>query len=544
MQVSFRASGAVEKWYPETGKIEPLVSQNNGSGRTLVALEFQPWENCYIIFDKTRKPQAKKDITRWVKTDNLTEINLSGKWSFVVVGDQLDYKWQSKVESSQIELPVMDFWPQRPDSASTKIEDLMLPEHHGIYFKQVKIKDKANETKGCGRYLSCWDGWWITYTDLKPHWGTLGGDEITFRKKVVIDEAIKSAWLGITADKEYRFYINGRLVGEDNDWKNAETYDTASYLKAGANLFEVNVKDGGSLLLQGKIVLSSGKNIDVLSDGSWQVANKSGIWVKAFEYVNPPLGPWGNVELDKQPLRFPLNVWYRQELPAGAVGISAPVIKGDYKLFINGQAIDSRRRGKQMDFKGLLNDDRGVLLIKVSVKDFSDGLIEPVTILCEPTKVKPDLWANYGLDWYSGRCLYSKEFILPAEYVTADTRLILDLGEVKHFAEVWVNGKLAGVRIWPPYEVQIQEYVKPGKNVITVIVANLIANEMKWEVFDESLTDFRARWGHNLCLLRRPDILDSGVLGPIKIIPLKKTKLEVSAEISMLLPRNTFLIGK
>jgi len=100
---------------------------------------------------------------------------------------------------------------------------------------------------------------------------------------------------------------------------------------------------------------------------------------------------------------------------------------------------------------------------------------------------------------------------------------------VHYWAEIWVNDKLVGTRIWPPYELEIQDSLTAGDNRLTVIVANLIANEMKWNIFDETLTSFRARWFHDLGQSREPEKLNSGLFGPVRIIPLEKTTLAVSA---------------
>jgi hypothetical protein len=523
--VSFRCSGGIEKWEPETGQIEEIYGQRKGDGRTEITLPFGPWESYYVVFDKNQESPAGQFTEELEKADSLPAIDLTGQWDFIPVGDMLDYKWESTVTRSEITLPVMEFCADTDTSGS--IKKTVLPAGEGIFWKQVKIKDTASKLAGCGRYLSGWDGWWITYADLRPHWGTLGGREIKFKKEVTVGGAVKDAWLAITADKRYELSINGKSVGEDDDWKNAETYEIAEYLRTGENLFEVVVKNAGALLLQAEIVLEDGRDVKIVSGGTWDVCSEGGIWGSAFECVNPPLEPWGNIELKKRPLSFPVDIWYRQELPAGAVGITAPVIKGDFEIFVNGQMVKFTRGQERIVFKELLSSKKNTLLIKVNVKDYSEGVIEPIAVICEPTKVELDLWKNYGLDWYSGRCLYSREFVIVDEYLAGDTKLVLDLGQVNYFVEIWVNDKLVGCKIWPAYEVEIQDFLKAGKNSVTLVVANLIANKMKWDVFDESLTDFRARWGHNLCILRKPGILDSGVLGPVKIVPFKVRKNEI-----------------
>jgi len=52
----------------------------------------------------------------------------------------------------------------------------------------------------------------------------------------------------------------------------------------------------------------------------------------------------------------------------------------------------------------------------------------------------------------------------------------LELGKVAHAAEVWVNGKSCGARLWGPYVFDVGEALRPGRNEIRVRVANLINN--------------------------------------------------------------------
>ena len=49
---------------------------------------------------------------------------------------------------------------------------------------------------------------------------------------------------------------------------------------------------------------------------------------------------------------------------------------------------------------------------------------------------------------------------------------VLDLGEVHSAAEVWVNGKPCGMRLWGPYVFDVSHALRPGENQIRVRVAN------------------------------------------------------------------------
>jgi len=51
-----------------------------------------------------------------------------------------------------------------------------------------------------------------------------------------------------------------------------------------------------------------------------------------------------------------------------------------------------------------------------------------------------------------------------------------------------------------------------------VVVANLLANRMRWEIFDSAISNIYARWWHDGNILREPDKLRSGLFGPVRIL--------------------------
>ena len=85
-------------------------------------------------------------------------------------------------------------------------------------------------------------------------------------------------------------------------------------------------------------------------------------------------------------------------------------------------------------------------------------------------------------------------------HLTKSARTVLDLGEVGETAEVYLNGKCAGVRLVPPYRFDLTELAKDGENTLEVIVANTCT--------------FEQRDNFSRYLLIRP----SGLLGPVKLI--------------------------
>lgn len=138
-----------------------------------------------------------------------------------------------------------------------------------------------------------------------------------------------------------------------------------------------------------------------------------------------------------------------------------------------------------------------------------DGWIDVPGKWLAPEGVETPLapWREWGLAAFSGFVDYDKTFSVDA--VVGDE--MLDLGQVKHVAEVWVNGQSVGRRMWPPFRFAIGHALKNGPNTIRVRVGNLIANVMN--AFDRKgkLRDIQ---GVPHCT--EAD-LESGLFGPVSI---------------------------
>lgn len=100
------------------------------------------------------------------------------------------------------------------------------------------------------------------------------------------------------------------------------------------------------------------------------------------------------------------------------------------------------------------------------------ALLDPIRLVCGAGCMALGDWSkNEGLASYSGVAWYRKTISIPA-----GRRVKLDLGNVAASAEVRVNGKPAGVRVAPPWTVDISNVATPGENRIEVLVCNTLAN--------------------------------------------------------------------
>ena len=98
-------------------------------------------------------------------------------------------------------------------------------------------------------------------------------------------------------------------------------------------------------------------------------------------------------------------------------------------------------------------------------------------------------WSEHsdpGVKHFSGTATYTRVINLPADLLTKDRRLYLDLGEVQVMAEVKLNGKDLGILWKAPFRVDVTGAAKAGDNQLEVKVVNLWINRM---IGDEQLPE-------------------------------------------------------
>lgn len=124
-----------------------------------------------------------------------------------------------------------------------------------------------------------------------------------------------------------------------------------------------------------------------------------------------------------------------------------------------------------------------------------------------------------NIKYYSGKAIYRKTFDLLV-HKKGNERLYLDLGNVKHVATVWLNGKNLGILWCAPWQVEITDFVKDSDNVLEIEVVNLWANRVigDWKLPKEK----RFTRTHDVfrfdMLRESTPLTNSGLLGPVLIL--------------------------
>ncbi len=93
---------------------------------------------------------------------------------------------------------------------------------------------------------------------------------------------------------------------------------------------------------------------------------------------------------------------------------------------------------------------------------------------CEKGSLPAGDWSELdGLRAYSGGIWYRKTINIEKK---ADELTEIDLGDVVSSAELFINGKSAGIKLSPPWSFDITTNLKNGENRIEILVLNTISN--------------------------------------------------------------------
>lgn len=129
-------------------------------------------------------------------------------------------------------------------------------------------------------------------------------------------------------------------------------------------------------------------------------------------------------------------------------------------------------------------------------------------------------WTHHpdqGIKYYSGTAVYTKTFSVPDSFLAPDRGVMLHLGRVREFADIYINGKSAGVTWKPPYQTDVSSWIKPGSNTLEIRVTNLWPNRL---IGDARHPDARQytwySWPGRFYHPESP-LLESGLLGPVRL---------------------------
>lgn len=121
--------------------------------------------------------------------------------------------------------------------------------------------------------------------------------------------------------------------------------------------------------------------------------------------------------------------------------------------------------------------------------------------------------ADPRIRYFSGIATYDRTFATPRNWRPGHP-LWLDLGEAREIAEVSINGKRAGWAWHAPYRLDIGFQAKPGKNRLTIRVANLWVNRM---IGDDQPGADKLTWTTIPSYSGTATLRPSGLIGPVTL---------------------------
>lgn len=199
---------------------------------------------------------------------------------------------------------------------------------------------------------------------------------------------------------------------------------------------------------------------------------------------------------------YPLAVWYRipfmMDYQPEKLGLIIDGFAGSgWKLYVNGQAINTQpvrskidSQMQEVEITHAVKTGENFLALRLEVTQNTDGLLDLIKLVghfslelagdgsyhiaAPRATIGPAPWNEQGYPFFSGRGIYRCRFQLPEGFI--GQRVFIEVPAADDSLEVLVNGQSAGVRLWPPYNVDITEQVKPGENELEICVANTLIN--------------------------------------------------------------------
>ncbi|MBI2435844.1 MAG: hypothetical protein HYV26_23560, partial [Candidatus Hydrogenedentes bacterium] len=566
-----RAAGAPELWQPEDGSIRPAADAVRRDQRTACHVDLDGWQGCFLVIeaDKETPPggclleETNLRDARAVVDDGSIEVSgllppeaaaahatlrvldialtetqvrleedahstlpvtqLDGPWTSLPDGGQLDQVWKASLDSSVLELPVMRVrWEQE---GQLQDGDWRSPLYDDKHWREVKVLDTRHPEDGALRYRSRWNARFISFHEYKSfdldtfYSPKIGGKGLRCANTYILGPEAETGWLAVACESPFTVSVNGAEIGRGSGGGSPEVIELPA-MRPGETELVITAEDSIALLAEGEWSNAYGASTSITTDRTWRVSLDGQDWREAWEYVGPPEASYGEPTHPKV-LKTPGTLWYRCELPSGAVGVLPPEIEGDWKAWMDGMPLVFAEGEAPVPLSPLPH----ALALRVHLEDGQHGLVKPIRARCAPVETALGNWSAIGIEWYSGRVVYCTRFTLPGGQLPSNIRMELDLGRVCFNAEVWVNGILSGVRVWPSYRLDVTEQLRPGENELVVVVASLIANRMTWDIYDEVRANLQSRKWHETSTLRDGWCLESGLIGPVHLVPLRKVVL-------------------
>ena len=102
------------------------------------------------------------------------------------------------------------------------------------------------------------------------------GETRSFRRQLVLDADVDSAACVVTCDNGFELYVNGKKIGDGDNWADPKGFDLTSVLLKGANQIVIVGRNGGqkpnvaAAWFQVNVELKGGARVKLATDASWE----------------------------------------------------------------------------------------------------------------------------------------------------------------------------------------------------------------------------------------------------------------------------------
>jgi hypothetical protein len=123
--------------------------------------------------------------------------------------------------------------------------------------------------------------------------------------------------------------------------------------------------------------------------------------------------------------------------------------------------------------------------------------------------------------YYSGKATYTRDFTIE-ENAVKESEAFAVFNDIQEMAQVSINGNDCGIVWLPPYKANITEWLKPGKNSISVQVINTWNNRIVGDLNKPEEKQYTSTNVKTSKFKPNGPLLKSGLLGNAEVVFLKK----------------------
>jgi hypothetical protein len=126
-----------------------------------------------------------------------------------------------------------------------------------------------------------------------------------------------------------------------------------------------------------------------------------------------------------------------------------------------------------------------------------------------------------GVKYYSGKATYTRDFTVN-ENALKESEAFVVFDDIQEMARVSINGNDCGIVWLPPYKANITQWLKPGKNTVTVQVINTWNNRIVGDLTNPDKKQFTSTNVKTSKFKPNSPLLKSGLMGKAEMVFLKK----------------------